>query len=165
MAELNYERDVEIDPNALDVEWLQQPELMRRYTRHCAKMERLKNTAKEALDVGKAEIEKAVRSDPDKYGLPKATEAAIQSAILLQPRYQELSEAHINARYEYEIAKGAVNAMDQKKSALENLVKLLGQSYFAGPKAPRNLVKELEEKRRRNDAKVRFTRTRRSGTE
>jgi hypothetical protein len=48
------------------------------------------------------------------------------------------------------VASTVVRAIDQKKTALENLVKLLGASYFAGPKAPRDLTQErLEEKERR----------------
>ena len=37
-------------------------------------------------------------------------------------------------------------AIDQKKSALENLVKLHGQMYFAGPSIPRDLDKEWEKR-------------------
>jgi hypothetical protein len=44
------------------------------------------------------------------------------------------------------MAQAAVNAFEQRKSALENLVRLFGQSYFAGPKMPRDLHWEKEEK-------------------
>jgi hypothetical protein len=36
-----------------------------------------------------------------------------------------------------------------RKAALENLVQLHGQNYFAGPKVPRNLSKERDEKEER----------------
>ena len=33
---MNYEKEILIDESALDVEWLEQPRLMMRYTRHAA---------------------------------------------------------------------------------------------------------------------------------
>ena len=150
--ELDYENDVRIDEQGLDVEWLRQAELMAKYTKHSAAMKRELDDAKEALDVGKARIEKDIRTAPEEYGLAKITENAVQSTILLDGEYQKLSKAFIEAKYEFEIAVGAVRAIDQKKTALENLVKLHGQSYFAGPSVPRDITKERGAK----DAKVRI---------
>jgi hypothetical protein len=124
------------------VEWLRQADLMRRYSIHSAEMRKTMDEAKERLDVGKARIEMEIRSNPEKYGLAKITEGAIASTILLQADYQELNQAYLDARYEYEVAGAAVRAIDQKKTALENLVKLLGAQYFAGPQAPRDLSRE-----------------------
>ncbi len=157
---LNYERDVQIDPTALDVEWLAQAELMRKYTQHCADMKKEMDDSKEQLDFMKAEIEMDVRSRPDAYGLAKPTEAGIQSTVLLQEKYQDQAKKYAKARYEYDVAVGAVRAIDQKKTALENLVKLLGVSYFAGPKEPRNLYQEQIDatKRRQANANVKLTR-------
>ncbi len=144
---LDYECDIAIDSDALDVEWLQQPELMRRYSQHAAETKRELDEAKERLDVGKAKIETDIRINPEKYELAKATEGAIQSAIILQPEYQKLAKAYSDARYEHEIAGAAVRAVDQRKTALENLVRLLSLSYFAGPQTPRDLQKEALEKK------------------
>lgn len=162
---LDYEQDVRIDPNGLDVHWLEQPELMRKYAKHMALMEKMRDEAKERLEAGKARIEKSIRSDPEKYGLLKPTEAAIQSTIILQPEYQELSQQYIDAKYEHSIAVGAVKAIEQKKSALESLVRLQGQGYFAGPKAPRDLdieyrehLERLEKKKAASHVQMRRTR-------
>lgn len=162
----NYEQDIEIDTQALDVEWVNQPELVRRYSKEAARLEKLRDQAKEALAQGKARIEMKIRSNPEDYGISKLTENSIASAVLLDPEYQQLSAEYIDAQYEYNVVRGVVQAFEQKKSALENLVKLLGQSYFAGPKAPRNLYQEQIDytKRRRNNAKVRMTRTRKGGS-
>jgi len=163
--DLSYARDVAIDPEALDVEWVQQAELMYKYTRHAANMKAISDEAKERLDVGKAKIEMDVRSDPAAYGLSKPTEAGIQSTILLQEGYQNLVHEYNEAKYEYEIALAGVRAIDQKKTALENLVKLLAASYFAGPQSPRDLRKEhLEElDRKRKNTKVKISRSRKGG--
>lgn len=159
---LNYEEDTKIDPKALDVEWLEQAGLMLRYTKHAAAMEKARDEAKEALDLKKAQIEMDIRSNPDAYKLAKPTEAGIQSTILLQKEYQDLAAEYNEAKYEFGVAIGAVRAIDQRKTALENLVKLLGQSYFAGPKAPRDLSQEHSDylEGKRGNAKVRMQRTR-----
>ena len=57
----------------------------------------------------------------------------------------------------FETAKGAVKAIDTKKTALENLVKLHGQSYFAGPAIPRNLNKEWEQKEQETQSNKKIT--------
>jgi hypothetical protein len=53
-----------------------------------------------------------------------------------------LTREVIEVRYDYDMSRSALSAIDSKKSALENLVKLHGQNYFAGPTIPRNLNKE-----------------------
>jgi len=144
-SELDYENDTAIDEQALDVEWLRQPELMRKYAVHAVRMRKAMDEAKECLDVGKAQIELDIRSNPEKYGLTKVTEGAIASTILIQEKYQQLNQDYLDARFEYEVAIAAVRAIDQKKTALENLVKLLGLQYFAGPQVPRDLPREWVE--------------------
>jgi hypothetical protein len=167
MEYLNYAEDVKIDPDALDVEWLGQPELMRKYAKHAADTKRVLDETKERLDVRKAQIEMDIRRNPDDYKLAKPTEAAIQSTILLQEDYQNLVKEYQEARYENEIAISAVRAIDQKKTALENLVRLLNASYFAGPQTPRDLQKEsLEHKKRQTiNAKVKISRKKRGKEE
>ncbi len=158
MSNLNYEQDIRIEPGALDVEWVGQAELMGKYARHAAETKRAMDEAKEHLEAGKARLDLAIRKSPQHYDLGKTTEGSIQSTILLQPEYQAFAQAYIDAKYEYEIAIGAVRAMDQRKTALENLVKLLAASYFAGPQAPRDLsgewVKEQERKAQNTKVKV-----------
>lgn len=163
--ELNYEEDIQIDEHALDVEWLRQANLMYKYAKHQAQTKKEMDEAKERLDVGRAKIEMEIRNNPEAYGLSKVTEGAIQSAILLQPEYQKLVQEYNDAKYENDVAVAAVRAIDQKKTALENLVKLLGASYFAGPVVPRDLSQEwheyMKEKERREhnkNVKIRFQR-------
>ena len=160
MSQLDYEKDIRIDPNALDVEWLEQPELMRKYVKHTADMEKEKDDAKEKLDITKARIEMEIRNNPENFGLAKVTEGGILSTILLQEEYQEVSREYNNAKYEYNIAVAAVKAIDQRKTALENLVRLLSASYFAGPQVPRDLYSEQSQKeaQRKKNTQVKIAR-------
>ena len=151
--DLNYEQDVSIDETALDVEWLQQANLMYKYARYQAETKKAMDEAKERLDFIRAKLEMDIRANPENYGLSKVTESAIASTILLQPEYQEASKKYIEAKYENDVAVAAVRAIDQKKTALENLVKLLSVSYFAGPSAPRDLSLEWDEYIKRKEQK------------
>ena len=151
---MNYEQDITIDDSALDIEWLEQPQLMIKYIRHASQTSRDLDKAKENLDIVKAEIDLKIRSNPEKYGLEKVTEAAIQNTILTSKQYQEVNQTMLDVKYEAEMAKGAVRAMEQRKDALENLVRLHGQQYFAGPKVPRDLTWERQERQKRVDAGV-----------
>lgn len=158
--ELDYEQDMYINAEALDIEWLNQPSLMRKYTKHAAEMKREMDEAKERFETARARIDMEIRTDPESHGLAKVTEGAIQSTILLKEEYQQLSQAYINARYEYDIAIGAVRAIDQRKTALEELVRLLSASYFAGPVTPRDLSKERmqEEENKKINNKIKIKR-------
>jgi hypothetical protein len=153
---LNYEKDVTIDEEGLDTEWLSQPRLMLTYGNHAAEKRKEVDIAKEKLDVVKAELDRKIRMEPSFFGLSKLTETVIQNTIIVQTKYTEASENYIEAKYELDMAMAAVRAIDQKKQALENLVKLHGQQYFAGPKVPRDLSQEWLDKQRQkqSDAKV-----------
>lgn len=148
MKEVNYLVDIEIDPTALDVEWIEQPTLAFRYAKLSAEMKQIMDLAKEELDLVKADLDQAIRSDPQGFGVAKITESVVSNAILTQDEYKEANNRYIEARYDFNIANAAVEAINQKKNALENLVKLNGQAYFASPSVPRDLSKEWEEKQR-----------------
>lgn len=136
---MDYEREITIDETQLDIEWLEQPGLMLRYSRHLAMMRRELDKSKQDLDIAKAETDKDIRQHPEKHKLEKITEGAVAAAILLAKDYQDAFQNYLDAKFEADMAQGAVVAFEQRKTALENLVKLNGQQYFAGPKMPRDL--------------------------
>ena len=140
---MNYEADVAIDESALDIEWLRQPNLMLEYALHCANKRKEMDLCKEEVELVRSQLDKELREAMTIDG-KKPTETAIQNAIVLQQPYQEAVRRYIEAKYEFEVASAAVRAIETKKAALENLVKLHGQQYFAGPKVPRDLRKEWE---------------------
>ncbi len=143
---MDYEADIAIDETALDIEWLDQPRLMLKYCKHAARARRIMDRTKEALEVCKAQVDKHVRTDPEKFGIMKLTEATVQGAILLHEDYIDAMSKYIDTKYEYEVASLALRSFEQRKSALENLVRLHGMSYFAGPTSPRNLNIERTKK-------------------
>ena len=145
---MNYEDDMWIDESALDLECKDQPELMMKYTKIQAELQKDEDEKKEALDLLKAKLDKKIRYHPDVYNIDKITEGAISSTILRDHEYQAANQTYIDARFENNVAKGAVRSCDQRKSMIETLVKLHGQQYFAGPKVPRDIVKEAEKRKK-----------------
>lgn len=150
---MNYEKDIEIDPDALDIAWLEQPRLMLEYCQNAARMRRKVEEAKQYLDVTKAEVDRVIRDKPLKYLADgKITVDAVAAAVLTHPRYQEAVNLHLEAKYESDMSSVAVSAFDHRKAALENLVRLYGQQYFAGPKIPRDINHEWEQRQAQRSA-------------
>lgn len=157
--DLNYANDVSIDESALDVEWLRQPTLVRLYNQEVAERKRQLARLSEELVVLKAELTRKINTNPEKFGLSKTTVDIVNSTIVIQEEYQDLRNQIIESEYELEMAIGGSRAMDHKKTALENLVKLFGQNYFAGPALPRDISKEwLEsEEKHQSNSRVKIT--------
>jgi len=147
----NYEKDVSIDPEQLDVEWLGQPGLIFKYSKKSAEVQQELSNAKEALELTKATLDKKIRSNPEKYGIEKITETVVSNTIISQEDFKEANQVYQEAQFEVNILRGVMDALNNKKSALENLVKLHGQNYFAGPSVPRDLTKEWEQREKQNE--------------
>lgn len=152
MKELNYEKDTSIDESALDTEWLQQASLTFKYCQLEADARKAVDDTKAQLDIVEAELDKEIRNNPEKFGLPKITESAIKSAILVNENHINAKDEYSQAQYELNMAQAAVRAIYAKKDALENLVRLHGQQYFAGPSVPRDLSKEWENRQKQTNS-------------
>jgi hypothetical protein len=124
------------DITRLDEEWILQPKIFHEWAIRLEKANRNIDRAKAALDIIKADLDNAIRRSPEKFKLPeKLTEAVITNTILRQSKYQEGLQLVEKANYKAGVCKATVNALNQRKSALENLVVLWSRDYFATPKA------------------------------
>jgi len=146
MKKVNYEKDMQIDENALDLEALEQANLMLRYTRHEADCLRDMEMAKEELEFIDADLDKKIRANPEEFEIEKVTEAVVSSTIKTHPKHIDAFREYMDARYEHNVAKGAVKACEHRKRMIEVEVDLYGKQYFAGPATPRNLSKEKEKR-------------------
>ena len=81
----------------------------------------------------------------------------------MAPEYRRKYTRWLDEKHRAEILQCAQKAFDQRKAALENLVKLYGMQYFAGPSEPRDLdiEKAHREKRARIRERKKVVRTRR----
>ncbi len=142
-----------IDPDQLDVEWLRQPKLFYDYAILAAESRTTLEQAKAEFELVCAELDSEIRSDPEKFGVTKLTEGMVKNIIITQPEYQQAQKKVLKTRSEYENLQAILSALDHRKRALENLVDLHGQNYFATPMAKgtgREVVQEIETRTARN---------------
>ena len=161
---MNYEQDMYIDHDSLDVEWLEQPRLMMKYSELLADAEKEVARLEEKLSSITSGLDLKIRADPESYGIEKLTESAVRSTIAFSEVIEKQKKELLEAKYEKKMCQGAVNSVEQRKHALEGMSKLLGLQYFAGPRVPRDLNDAVANKNRqeRVDSKVKIKRRRNS---
>ena len=145
---LNYEQDIQIDPHALEIEWMKQADLRIKYGEALAKSNRDRDLVKEKVALIKAALDLQARTEEsiqvqigklDSKGKLTVTETAIATWVTLHEDYQEVLKEYHESKYQAEILDNVVKAFDQRRNALENLVSLWKGNYFAGPKEPKEL--------------------------
>ena len=162
--ELDYDKDVGIDETALDVEWLGQSTLAHKYIKNLMHLRKVEKRAHEHLKTVRSDLIHKVNEDPgETVGKAKPNAADIEAYYRRSDGYKEAKEEWINAEYEADYAELVQKEISYgRKASLENLVILHGQQYFAGPKVPRDLHKEIEnrreEKRKTSNSKVKIKR-------
>lgn len=154
---LNYENDVKIECDALDIEWLKQPQLYIKYAELAAKADDDVRRCKKQLNLMDAEINLEIREERE----GKVTESLVNAVVAKDIRHIKALDELNDALYNADICSAAVKAMEQKKSALENEVRLWAGSYFAGPKEPRDIVaqvnmKEVHQQKQLNQVRERM---------
>jgi hypothetical protein len=154
MAELNYEKDLKIDENSLDLELLDQASLFMKYAKHYAFTQKAVDEAKQAWEIEKAETDQDVRKRPEKYGLEKVTDKAIDAILLTDDKCVKAFKDYLDAKYERDMASNARDAVNQRKEMLEGMIKLLAQSYFAGPSVPHDLSKLKKEREQVTESRI-----------
>ena len=133
-----------LDPNRLDMEWGLQARFYRREAEKLADLRKKLEEAKADRDVALAEMGQKVRSNPAVYGLEKATVDAVKEVVAIKTRKDE--QKVIEAQHAYDVQRALVDAIDHRKAALENLVKLRLAAYYADPQMPRGVSPEEMEK-------------------
>ena len=160
---MNFEKDIKIDESSLDVEWLQQPALAKKWGGYWSDCKEELAQAEEEIKVIRSELVKEANEEPDLYlgkGI-KPTGPNIEAYYRTHKRHKNCKQKIIALQFELDnadIAKWEVSV--SRKLALENLVILHGQQYFAGPSVPRDLSKEWEQKQNqsKSDKKIRMKR-------
>lgn len=129
----------DIDQSRLDQEWREQPGLFLRHRDALAHANKAVVTAKGRLKYCAAELGLQIRRDPQSSGLSgKPSNDVVEAAVEVHPTYQKALADYNTAVFEAELLDGAVEALRQRKNALENLVQLEGQAYHSEPKVRSN---------------------------
>ena len=161
MEELDINTDKIIEPDELDIQWVEQPSLFYKYSDALDAANTEKNNLKlevekqeKHLEKVKAEVELEIRNDPKAFDLEKATDASVKAAVIIDPRTQKSQDKLFALKKELNTAQDKVNkgftwvnTISEKKISLSNLGGLLNQQYFSSPSIPRNLSMEYKKKK------------------
>lgn len=135
----------DFDEMRLDREWKQQSDRYFNIGKMLAGAKSDHDELECALKLAKAEIDFDIRNNPNSYGISKITEAAVESSVLRSDRVQGLLKQIREARHECDILTAALEAMQHRKRALENMVRLHMTNYCSEPVADAAAGQELQE--------------------
>jgi hypothetical protein len=142
--EINYAGDVKIDFDNLDLEWMDQPELARRYAKHLSSLKSEVRRLEEKKKTIRSALINEINRDPVTFTNKKSPNANdIEAAYRTDKGYIETVEELLDAQEEAEYGEYVYNEISfTKKKSLEQLVQLYISQYFSGPSVPRNLREE-----------------------
>jgi len=138
--------DFDIDENDLAAEWLAQPRLFKKYADALADARLTVDKAEVKLKVIRADFDFDIRANPAEFNLTKATETVVENTIVRQPKFKAASKALVEAKHAMRVLDGAVQTMEHRKRALEKLVDLHAQHYWAAPRAAKEGLTAAEKK-------------------
>jgi hypothetical protein len=130
---MNYEKEIIIDEHFLDKEWIKQSQNYLTISQEAIQADTEAKRSKECLEVVKAELYLSIRKQMEEEG-EKITETLLDNRIKIHADYKNAMANFLENQHAAQILKSAVQAFDQKKSALENLVKLKLAGYYSEPK-------------------------------
>lgn len=152
---MNRDDLLKIDLNLLDQEWLIQPRLFLEWADKLTKAKEKMRDLKIDLDVVKAETADSIRNDPTDYDIREApTIAMVVDAVMQQKSVKKAIKKLNTAESRVNWTQNMLNAIDVRKRALEKLVDLHGQKYFATPIAKSPEAMEIVDKFNKRLARI-----------
>jgi hypothetical protein len=152
-----FEKDLEIDKYSLDAECLDQPRKFMEWSQDYADAVSEQDRADQKLEVVKAQVEMEARKNPESFGLEKVTDNSIKAAVTMSKKVMEAHEAWVMTKHQVNVLRAGREALEQRKTMLENLVKLFLSGYWADPKikpeAKEALAEEGAEKQKQGLSK------------
>jgi hypothetical protein len=132
----------DIDLGRLEYEWVRQDKLVRRYTPVLAEAELDLLEAEANLELVEARMLLRIRGDPKKFGFEgRPNKEDIKAKITVSKDYQEANNQVIQAEYTVKKLKGTMATLSNRRTVLENEVKLWLGDYFAAPRLPKGKAK------------------------
>lgn len=147
VLDVDYDRDNNIDETALDIEWLRQAEIARKYGKYYTFVNKHVKKLREKKKIVRSELILEANKFPKECcHKDKPNVADIEAYYRSHENYKQVVDQLIEVEHELENAEIAKNEMAfTRKATLENLVVLHGNMYFAGPRVPRDIRKERTE--------------------
>lgn len=148
--DLDFQGDVRPDHLALDVEWVEQPGLLMKYSKLQAQSDKTVDEIEQNLKVKRSQLILDCHNDPNLLGVDvKTTDKNIEAYYRTHSEHKQLKQDLIQAQYEANMLRNAVFAVQTKKVALQEMDRLLLAEYFSAPTTPRNLDVEVAVRRQK----------------
>lgn len=109
------------------------------------KEERLREL-EDQKELVEAELKTKIRARPKRFGCLKLTEPSIKETMICQPEYQAIKRRIRVVKKKVDYLKAYSKGLEAKKRALEKMVDLHGQQFFAKPmtRRARDMVNQIE---------------------
>jgi len=128
---VTFHKEAEIDRYNLDEELVRQPQRYYDWALKAARAAEERDQAKHTLEVVRADVEKRIRKNPERYGISDPKESAIKLEIPRHPKVKRYTRKYIQAVYNEKILNEARASFAQRKSMLQALTQLNVQLHFA----------------------------------
>lgn len=125
--------NLSIDENNLLNEWKGQAAMMLDYGIWLADAMQEEDESRVRLAIVSAELDRAIRTGPEAFGLAKVTESALVNVIVEQKAHQEATKALNDVHHDVRVLRAAVDAISQRKSALQGMTDLWLRQWYADP--------------------------------
>ena len=142
--DIDYEKDMSIDEDAIDLELFYLPKVEERYIRAVSIAFKNKQILHEELKTKRSELILKANKHPKKCcHKDKPNAGDIEAFYRTDKGYKELKEELIEADDTYNVLNEMKDGIHfTKKGALDNLTQLMNMEYFAGPVMPRDINDE-----------------------
>jgi hypothetical protein len=138
----NWKKIVEIEPDELDIEWLNHSKYFFDAYEECMQEEKYLSDLKNKLELLEAQLtEEAKQEDP------KRTVAQVNAYVVMDAKVQELKRKINETEYNVGLLKGLLKVFEHRKKALESYTQLVLSGWRGSiPKAEPEVVDEMEKK-------------------
>lgn len=127
---------LDINLNRLEIDARDHPKLRREWGDKFALAKRDAKLAKAAFELMEANLKRAIRKDPARYGAAvgrtgSPSEDVVQATVISCPGYQQAQMTLIQKEYERDVIGSFLEAVQERGEQINNEVKLHGQGYFS----------------------------------
>lgn len=124
---------LEINRYNLGEECVKQPSFYAEVASELPALHKASKAAKALCDYTKADLELQIRNDPSAFGFPdgkKPTNDAVSAAVIVRDEYQATYQAYLEAEELAKRYEAIVNAVEDRKSMIRDLVTLYEKEYY-----------------------------------
>ena len=140
----NISKDLTIDPERLDAEWIVLPSVYYQYREEADILDIRARKKKLQLDFEMAKLDGEVRLEPvARLGVEKPTEAQIRCYIESHETIYNIRCEMLEIEKKKKMVASICSGLEMKRDALKNLVQLINSEYYSIRRTNGELTKDL----------------------